>query len=96
MNKSNVSQSGNYDKHVGRANSLRRTSRAFTLAGAVCVMYCQGTNALPVAAAAMKEATTVASPIQQAAYVRRTRHHITKCYRELLVGPYRCHRFYRW
>jgi hypothetical protein len=36
-----------------------------------------------------------AAPLQQAQYVeRRTRRGVVKCYRDLVVGPYRCH-YYR-
>jgi hypothetical protein len=45
----------------------------------------------------MAAAATAASPVEQAFYARRTRHHgIMKCYHELLIGPYVCHTFYRW
>ena len=36
-----------------------------------------------------------ASPLQQAQYAeRRTRHGVVKCYREFVIGPYRCNHFW--
>ena len=61
-------------------------------------MCCDRTDALPVTAAVVEEVTTSASPpVQQAQfYAHRTRHYVIKYYHELFIGPYRCHRFYRW
>lgn len=76
-----------------------RTLRAaaLNLAGAVFLVSAQSANAVPVGATTMKEAAAAASPLQPAQYYERHgRHFIVKCYRELVVGPYRCHRFYYW
>ena len=55
----------------------------------------QSAGAVPADATAVKEAATAASPLQQAQYVeRRTRHGVVKCFRDLVIGPYRCH-YYR-
>ena len=51
-------------------------------------------GAVPVSAAAVHEATAAVSPVQQAQFAEhRTRHGVVKCYRTLVVGPYRCHHF---
>ena len=45
-------------------------------------------------APALKEAAAATSTIQQAQYEERsTRHGTAKCYRDFVVGPYRCHYF---
>jgi hypothetical protein len=42
----------------------------------------------------MKQAAIAASPLQQAQYSEHhTRHGVVKCYRTLVIGPYRCHYF---
>ncbi len=66
------------------------------VAGFVC---CQSAAAVPAATDVMKAAAAAAAPLQQIQYrAYRTRHHIVKCYRDLVIGPYRCHyyRRYRW
>jgi hypothetical protein len=76
---------------------MRMAITALSFAGAICVLGCQSAGAVAVDAAAMKEAASAASTVQQAQfYGRRTRHYVIKCYRELVIGPYVCHRFYRW
>ena len=53
--------------------------------------------AVPIAPAAMKESASATSTVQQAQfYGHRSRHHVVKCYRELVVGSYVCRRFHRW
>jgi hypothetical protein len=41
----------------------------------------------------MKEAAAATSPLEPAQYAeyRTRRGHLVKCYREFVVGPYRCH-----
>jgi hypothetical protein len=57
----------------------------------------QSANAVPIAPAAMKEGASATSTVQQAQfYGHRSRHHVVKCYRELVVGSYVCRRFHRW
>jgi hypothetical protein len=43
----------------------------------------------------MSDAAVATSPLQQAQYAefRTRRGHLVKCYRELVIGPYRCHWF---
>jgi hypothetical protein len=52
-------------------------------------------GAVPIGATAMKEAAVVASPLQDVQYAERRarRDGTVKCYREFVVGPYRCHWF---
>ena len=52
-----------------------------------------GAGAVPIGAMAMKEAAAATSPLQPAQYAeyRTRRGHLVKCYREFVVGPYRCH-----
>jgi hypothetical protein len=76
---------------------MRMTITALSFAAAIGILGCQSAGAVTVDAAAMKEAARAASTVQQAQfYARATRHYIIKCYRELVIGPYVCHRFYRW
>jgi len=78
--------------------TLSAAMSAAIFAGAFCLMNCQTVAALPIAAAqSMQQAETGDSLVEPAQfYIRRTRHYIIKCYREFFIGPYRCHRFYRW
>jgi hypothetical protein len=69
---------------------------AASLAAVLSFLGCQGAGAIAAAPTAVKEATSAASSPQPAQYrARRTRHGFVKCYRELVVGPYRCHHFRR-
>jgi hypothetical protein len=80
-----------------RSKPMRTALTALSFAGAVAVASCQNAGAVAVDAAAMKEAASAASTIQLARfYGHATRHSVVKCYRELVVGPYECRRFYRW
>ncbi len=73
---------------------MRKTLLVLSFAAGVALVYSQSAGAVPADATAVKEAVTAASPLQQAQYAeRRTRHGIVKCYRELVIGPYRCHHF---
>jgi hypothetical protein len=76
---------------------MRTAIIALSIAGAIGMLGTQSAGAVATHAAAMKEAARGASTVQQAQfYARATRHYIIKCYRELVIGPYVCHRFYRW
>jgi hypothetical protein len=76
---------------------MRMATTALSFAGAIGIIGCQSAGAVAIDAAAIKEAASTASTVQQARfYGHATRHHVVKCYRELVVGPYECHRFYRW
>jgi hypothetical protein len=65
---------------------------AASIAAAVIFIGCQGAGAIPAALTATAAGPSL-QPIQYRA--RRTRHGFVKCYRELLVGPYRCHHYRR-
>jgi hypothetical protein len=73
---------------------MEKTLAALGLAAAVGLLCCQSAGAAPATAANVKEAATTVSPLQTVQYVeRRKRHGVVKCYREFVVGPYRCHYF---
>jgi len=74
---------------------MKMTALAFI--GATALTFSQSASAVPVDAAAIKAAAITSSAVQQAQYSERhTRHRVVKCYRELIVGPYVCHRFHHW
>ncbi len=57
-------------------------------------LTCGSAGAVPMSAAAVKESVAATSPVQQAQFAERhTRHGVVKCYRDFVVGPYRCHHF---
>jgi hypothetical protein len=74
---------------------MRKTLLAAGLAAGAAALSCQNAGAVPANAIAIRGAATNASVIQQVQYAeRRTRHGVVKCYRDLVIGPYRCH-YYR-
>jgi hypothetical protein len=76
---------------------MRMALTVLSFAGAICIVSCQSAGAVAVNAAAVKETASAASTVQQVRfYGHSTRHYVVKCYRELAIGPYVCHRFYRW
>jgi hypothetical protein len=73
---------------------MRKTLVALSFAAGLGLIYSQSASAVPADLMAVNEAATAASPLQQAQYAeRRTRHGVVKCYRDFVVGPYRCHYF---
>jgi hypothetical protein len=73
---------------------MRKTLLAAGLAAGAAVLPCQNAGALPANAVAIHEAAADVSILQQVQYAeRRTRHGIVKCYRDLVIGPYRCHHY---
>jgi hypothetical protein len=73
---------------------MRKTFLAAGLVAGVAVLWCQDAGAVPGNATAVGEAAAAASAAQQVQYIeRRTRHGVVKCYRDLVIGPYRCHRY---
>jgi len=75
---------------------MRTTLAVLTVAAGVAV-GCQSASAIPVAATVIKDTVTTTSAVQQVQYrERRTRHGVVKCYRDLMVGPYRCHYYRNW
>ncbi len=74
---------------------MHKTLLALGLAAGVGLAFSQSAAAVPANAPALKEAvTTTTSTIQRVHYEeRRTRRGMVKCYRDFVVGPYRCHYF---
>jgi len=71
---------------------MRKTLAALTVAAGIGLVCCQSASAAPASGTAVQAAAAATSPLQQAQYAeRRTRHGIVKCYRDLVIGPYRCH-----
>jgi hypothetical protein len=76
---------------------MHRLLVALGCAAALTVICNQRANALPIGATAMQGAATAASPLQQAQYYERHgRHGVVKCYRDFVIGRYRCHRYWYW
>ena len=76
---------------------MRMPIIALSLAGASFALCCQNAGAVVLNATALKEAASAGSTVQQVHfYGYPTRHYIIKCYHEFVIGPYVCHRFYRW
>ena len=72
---------------------MRKVLAALLIATATGFFCCENAGASP--AAAIKDSTTAASPLQQVQYREGyTRHGFVKCYRFLVFGHYRCH-YYR-
>ena len=71
---------------------MRKTLLAAGLTAGVVALSCRNAGAVPANSVAIHEAATNASVVQQVQYAeRRTRHGVVKCYRDLVIGPYRCH-----
>ena len=67
---------------------------ALTFAAGMGLICCQSASATPASGTAVQDAAAATSPLQQVQYSeRRTRHGVVKCYRTLVIGPYRCHYF---
>jgi hypothetical protein len=76
---------------------MRMAIAALCFAGTIGIIGCQSAGAVAIDAPAMKEAASAASTVHQARfYGYGTRHYVVKCYREVVIGPYVCRRFYRW
>ena len=73
---------------------MRTTLAALSVAAGLGLIACQSAAALPVNAGAIQQSATAASSLEQAQFaVRQGRHHITKCYRDFVIGKYACHHF---
>jgi len=74
---------------------MRKLLAVLSFAAGVGLACNQSATAAPANPAALKEAAIGASPLQEAQYAERhTRHGVVKCYREFVIGPYRCHHFW--
>jgi hypothetical protein len=75
---------------------MRTTLAALSFAAGLGLI-CQSANAVPVSPAPIQQTAMAASGVEQTQYVEhRGRHHITKCYRELIIGNYVCHSYRNW
>ncbi len=73
---------------------MRRTLLAAGLAAGAIALWCQNAAAVPASPVGIQEAAAGAQLMQQVQYIeRRTRHGVVKCYRDLVIGPYRCHHY---
>jgi hypothetical protein len=73
---------------------MRKSLLALSLVAGAGLACSQSAGAVPVSAAAVNEAAVATSLVHQAQYSeRRARHGVVKCYRDLVIGPYRCHYF---
>jgi hypothetical protein len=73
---------------------MRKTLSAIILAAGISALCSNGAGAVPANPAAMREAANAGSAMQQVQYAeRRARYGVVKCYRDFVVGPYRCHYF---
>lgn len=76
---------------------MRRTITASGIAMAIALFLCHSADAFPAAGSMTEAAAAAASTVQQVQYAERHgRHHVTKCYRELITGPYECHHYRYW
>jgi len=76
---------------------MRTTLVALGLAAGIGLVCCESSAAAPAASANLGQAAAAASSVQPAQYAeRRIRHGFVKCYREAVVGPYRCHYYGHW
>jgi len=71
-----------------------RTLAALSVAAGLGLVCCQAAGAFPADPGAMRQAASAAATVQQTQYAeRRGRRHITKCYRDFVIGRYACHRY---
>jgi hypothetical protein len=74
---------------------MRRVLVALSFtAGVGLVAYGHSAVAAAANGAVIEAAAAAVSPLQQVQYdERHTRHGIVKCYRDFVIGPYRCHHY---
>ena len=72
---------------------MRNTLFFLSLATGLAIAYASSAGAVPISAAAVKEAAAATSPLQPAQYAETSsrRGGRIKCFREFVIGPYRCH-----
>ena len=76
---------------------MRATLAALSLVAGFGLFCCQSAGAVPIDAGAIGQSATAVSAVQKTQYAeRRGRRTITKCYRDFVFGPYRCHTFRYW
>ena len=76
---------------------MRTTLVALGFAAGIGLICCQSAGAVQADVSVIKQAATAASTVQQAQFYQyRTKHgHWVKCFRDLVIGPYHCHKFWR-
>ena len=73
---------------------MRTVVISIGLATAFGLTCASNASAVPVSGGALHGAADATLPLQPAQYSeRQTRHGVVKCYREFVIGPYRCHYF---
>jgi len=72
---------------------MRNTVFVLSLAGGLAIAFAWSASAVPISAAAVKEVSATTSPLQPVQYAETwsRRGSRIKCFREFVVGPYRCH-----
>ena len=72
---------------------MRNTVFFLSLAAGLAAAYASSAGAVPISAAPVKEAAATTSPLQPAQYAETwsRRGGRIKCFREFVIGPYRCH-----
>jgi hypothetical protein len=72
---------------------MRKTIFFLGLAAGLAIACSSGAGAVPISAAAVKEVPATISPLQPAQYAETWSRHggRIKCFREFVIGPYRCH-----
>ena len=74
---------------------MRKVLFAVSLAAGLTAICGQDAGAVPANAGAVRMGATGIAAVEQVQYAeRRTRHGVVKCYRDLVIGPYRCHHYY--
>lgn len=76
---------------------MRTTLIALGFAAGLGFIACQSAAAMPVDGRTIQQAATATTTVQQAQYAEhRGKRSITKCYRDFVVGNYRCHTYRNW
>jgi hypothetical protein len=71
-----------------------RALLALSAAAGIGLICCQSAGAVPANVAAIKQAATTTTTVQQAQFwVQHHKHGITKCYRDFVIGAFYCHHF---
>jgi hypothetical protein len=72
---------------------MRNTLFFLSLAAGLAIACASSAGAVPISAAAVKEVAATTSPLQSAQYAETwsRRGGRIKCFREFVIGPYRCH-----
>jgi hypothetical protein len=80
---------------LSKEEFMRKVLIPLGLAAGLVSALVANAGAVPVDSVRVKEAATASAPLQQVQYSehRTRRGHTVKCYRDLVIGPYRCHWF---